>query len=100
MSVVAELRAARALIDSPEKWTQGAFARRADSEHACSIRDVGATRFCAAGAVVRAGGGGDATAALREATGHFGGLYAWNDAPERTHAEVLAVFDRAIAARS
>lgn len=36
--------------------------------------------------------------ALRDAIGGTDTVIAWNDAPERTHAEVLAAFDKAIAA--
>lgn len=35
-----------------------------------------------------------------EGDGVLGPIWDWNDAPERTHAEVLAAFDRAIAACS
>ena len=89
------LTVARALIDKPEKWCQGGF-HKGDS-------------FCAAGALrepwmtkpVREEYYGESRAAelLAKAVGiyDFNLISRWNDAPERTHAEVLAAYDRAIA---
>ena len=99
------LRAARALIDQPEKWTQGTM-----------MHDAGGM------AVFRTGGPVVARcvrSAIKEAcVGFVGlehweimvplmdsinrhsenvhGLTGWNDAPERTHADVMLAFDRAI----
>ena len=41
---------------------------------------------------------GAALKALKCAIGNGHEIVPWNDAPERTHAEVMAAFDRAIAA--
>ena len=99
------LRAARALIDQPEKWTQGALRRDVNG---CPLgnnpeREIQAR--CAGGAI------GDACQSVwpdldevsdhlrRSINCHGGdvhGITYWNDRPERTHAEVMLAFDRAI----
>lgn len=43
---------AKALIDSPEKWTQGAFARDNAGYEVPSL-DSSACRFCSGGAILR-----------------------------------------------
>lgn len=106
MSTLADkLREARAFIDTPEKWTQGANARDAVGLPV-PVSARGAVCFCSAGAVIRAVPSVDFSSAasqLVEAAGIVSftvehGLTVWNDDPERTHAEVLAAFDRAIEA--
>ncbi len=91
------LEAARALIAKPGGWTQNQYGY--------------AKCFCAAGAIWHAGhrfgvGGGDAISVLSSALGlrdrtawesHDSPLVEWNDTPERTQADVIAAFDRAIA---
>ena len=102
------LRAARALIDRPEKWTQGAQHRDAKGRRLDSQRGRPVVARCAAGAI------GDACestmAEWKEVSGQLrnsinrhrfpGGrilaLTTWNDHPNRTHAEVMLAFDRAI----
>lgn len=101
---------ARKLIDTPDKWTTGCLARtkggqsiRYSSEHAAC--------FCALGAIYRANRGTyeqhrqpsdnremerEAERAIQLAT--KGNVPEWNDAPERTHDEVLEAYDIAIAA--
>lgn len=81
------LRAAKALIDMEEKWIKGI------------MRDGDAR--CAVGAILLAAptmGGYVATAKMfaLAAGAEPGRIAFWNDAPERTHAEVMAAFDRAI----
>lgn len=95
MSEVAEvLRAARALIDTPDKWCQGQFHKDG--------------AYCASGAIGVAAGVDievgcwfchPAWQALADTVNaaQSGGIGSWNDRPERTHADVLAAFDRAIA---
>lgn len=91
------LRRARALIDTPEKWCKGAL-----------VRD-GA--FCVRGALKTAISGSIWAAfdplltRAEQALGFpgFDGVHSeprlpsWNNAPERTHADVMAAFDKAIA---
>lgn len=82
------LIAARALIAEPGRWCQGID------------RVMGAR--CAAAALEDAGDGQPrnirtlAYDTFKTTTGISGKLSDWNDAPNRTHAEVLAAFDRAI----
>lgn len=89
------LKRARALIDAPEKWTQDA-----------SRRDFGGKlAFCMSGALQSSFGFGivnDPTYSklyqrLHDAAGKPCSIEGWNDARYRTHAEVMACFDRAIA---
>lgn len=84
---------ARALIASPENWCQGKLFARKDGT-TCLFSD-NADCFCALGACIRAGAPDAALAACLPACWH-GRLTKFNDYPGRTHAEVLAVFDKAI----
>ena len=94
------LRAAKARIATPERWTRGRMARDEDgngvqsvSEHACAWCSIGAVEAetgASTSALVRA------LRALNRAIDNKP-IDDWNDAPGRTHAEVLAAFDRAIA---
>ena len=105
------LRAARALIDSPEKWTRGAYARDAE-RRAANPTDNGAVCFCALGALERAVWGCSLSpvwlSALEllveleipmawRATAEALNLAAYNDDPHMSHTAVLALFDAAIA---
>ncbi len=91
--LIADLEAARALIDTPEKWHQG------------SLRDYTANgvafRWCAVGACRQVTESFEIARyiAAKRALSHIlgGTVWEWNDAPERTHAEVLELFDKAIA---
>jgi hypothetical protein len=100
------LIAARAKIEAPERWTQGAYAKTAKRNKA-DPNSPRATCWCILGAVAavtgdnpnrpdRAISSGLAAAAGVDAYNEC--VIEWNDAPGRTHAEVLAAFDRAIAA--
>lgn len=92
-SVKGVLIAARKMIENPENWGKGLE------------RERGLGRHCAEVAIDRARyGSREAKLALVKAiTGAESdavgcNIIYWNDAPDRTHAEVLAAFDRAIAA--
>lgn len=93
MTTAEVLRAARALIDTPEKWGQGFNSRRPGT--CCALE--------ALEAVAQTTGTDHHAAddALRIAV-PLSGVYTttWNDARSTTHADVLAAFDRAIAAES
>lgn len=91
-----DLRAAKALIDTPEKWTKGKLIRRDENDQICAMCSIGAI-YVATQETLNARHYA-AKAAFREAAGCVEGLSIsyWNDAPERTHAEVMAAFDRAI----
>ena len=105
MTTLQILKAARELISEPERWTKDAEARspigrsvRHESPNAC--------RWCVLAAIWRAGGppppsgyGTGAIGALLDAGG-FGdsiSLLDYNDDPNTTHADILALYDRAIA---
>lgn len=104
------LEQAKALIDTPEKWTKKAYAReKQDESSVLSYFDPKASCFCSLGALYRAGlsasCAGDVPRARRvldRATGvdHFGfsgSIVRTNDHPDTTHTDIMAVFDRAIA---
>lgn len=99
MQTVEILKAARALIDTPEKWTRGVYARdlAGGDVHPSDDRAV---CFCSKGALMRIAGLGDDYTKAREKLSEHVGAYIvqFNDDPERTHPEVLAAFDAAIAA--
>lgn len=101
MATVREnLIAAKALIDTPEKWLKGALSTGDD------------TCFCAMGALGHAGGFGlvasDKTPEMASLLDSIPASFVWvrdrhrlaayNDHPNTTHADIMALFDRAIAA--
>jgi hypothetical protein len=99
MTPLETLKAARQLISHPAKWTQGEFARDIDGD-ASGVLVARAHCFCALGAIEKAYGSCAWTEAddaisrvcrrkFGQEVGHF------NDT--HTHAEVLALFDAAIA---
>ena len=90
------LVAARAKV--AQGWTQHAAARRADGALSMT-KSKDAVCWCAVGAInAVATCTGDVDLALKVIGVELGhGLILFNDTPGRTQAEVLAVFDRAIA---
>jgi hypothetical protein len=97
------LRAARARIEREEHWTKDATARDGAGFLVMSTDPI-ACRWCALGALhVTLGGdfnekpgGPEAYGFLRVAAGNQPVVH-FNDAPKTKHADVLAVFDNAIA---
>ncbi len=103
------LTEARSLITNPDNWTQGFFARDGDGV-LLESDSPGATCWCAWGAIQKVVGVSLLSKAhnlylwdtLWNATGEpdFGSsshvIWSYNDT--HTHEEVLAVFDKAIAA--
>ncbi len=89
------LMKARALIADSAKWGKGMRCNRAVFETYCAAEAIEAV---AEPSPARR----EAYRLLHQAVGlnHnvWGLLTDWNDAPERTHAEVLAAFDKAIEA--
>ena len=98
------LRAARERIATPERWTQGEYARtdKGDALPADDILSRRASCWCAVGALRAAGvwsdDGNQFTRALADAIGLLDDycIPDWNDTPGRTHAEVLDAFSKAI----
>jgi len=110
------LIAARALVDTPDKWTKGSYAKDGQGRQVPSYSEQ-AQCFCTLGAFFHASASFHEKPFIqtpehelmeRQARRALGNainpkalfiLFAdWNDAPERTHAEVLAAYDKAIAA--
>ena len=89
----AQLRGGRELIR--QGWTQNAAASAASGREV-DVNDPRACRWCAGGALQAVGADIPAFAAIKRWSGNpF--ISGWNDSPRRTQAEVLAVFDEAIA---
>lgn len=96
-SVAETLRAARAVIEDRERWTQWAIAR--DSDHrAVDPQAPSAVRWCMLGAIRRVDGPFEDSAietlgsVIRDRD-----IEAFNDREERRHSAVLDAFSRAIA---
>ena len=98
--VIDALVRARGLVE--RGWCQGWFARDADGYEVAAVSPQ-ACRFCALGAIRHATNvfveGDNCIRLVLRAGGNeaLGDLFTWNDAPERTQADVLALYDRAIA---
>lgn len=106
LTVLGLLERARELLSDVRRWTKGAYARNAQHEP-CEPQDDGACQYCLIGALALASGGGlteeeqkvfgaaeSALCALLPP--RVGGLAQWNDYHARSHADVLALLDRAI----
>ncbi|MFB2553933.1 DUF6197 family protein [Ensifer soli] len=91
---------AQSLIRDPKNWGRHEYARTSDGT-LTDITDPNAFCFCTAGAVYRVlgsvGGFPASLQILARAIGDSseGSIYLWNDNWRRTHAEVMAAFDRA-----
>ncbi|MES2055782.1 MAG: hypothetical protein V4564_07590 [Pseudomonadota bacterium] len=107
-----DLRAARAVIEKPEAWTRRAYAKTANNRQTRSPLSENAVRFCVLGAICRAVGEPDygmgrssrassfllGFVPLNRRTSVLAGIVAFNDRKSTTHVDILALFDRAIAA--
>ncbi len=101
--VVANLEAAKAKIATPEAWMQGFYAEDATGNQ-INGNDPSAVCFCAYGAVEAATGKIHGNSSIPEikildtASESISRMHAssYNDAKDRTHAEVLVLFDKAI----
>jgi len=95
------LRKARAVIEKPENWTKGDFARDAKLRPISAL-STDAQCFCTWGAIIRVSENApqmnNAADALYRHLNHPMDLDVFNDDETTTHAEVLSLFDRAIAA--
>ena len=102
MTAAELLREARKLLEDPSHWTKGAFAKAAAGCAIASTSD-NAVCWCAIGALRRFDRGGysaaysNAVFVLQCCVSGSGGVAEFNDDPNTTHADVLAMFDRAIA---
>lgn len=92
------LREAKRLLRKPQQWTQGDFATWTDGEEASMC-------YCANGALLAVTdgtcnlitSGASLHLSLAARARGFETASKFNDAPGRKHAEVLALFDEAIA---
>lgn len=94
MSVKENLIKAKALIDTPEKWGRGEYVK-----NEC---------FCAIGALAEALGVNPVSSGLTMSKEYeallgavpdtFYGVWRYNDAEDTTHSDIMALYDRAIAA--
>ena len=98
------LRGARRILTDPKRWVQGYYACDVHG-YRCEVGHHNAIRFCLAGAIGLYGHPGHkadavsiAVPVLKRVLGidPIDSLTKWNDAPERTHTEVLAALDAAI----
>lgn len=105
------LQAVRAKIDTPEKWTQGTFGRAADGRaldvHSDDLKIDShllstAAKVCIIGAAYTVANGAEPHMRLSNLLGFEFAWYLtdWNDEANRTHDEVLALIDEAIAKAS
>jgi hypothetical protein len=97
---LAVLARARELIADEDRWCRRSFAR-SWLNIPVPVQSVAARRFCAMGAIMHAGR--KLGVRVEEARNVLEWQIArpieqWNDDPVRTHAEVVAAFDGAIAA--
>lgn len=100
MNTASALTAAKALILDPDKWVNMANPFRYDENKK-------PLNFCVGTALAKVAGEHYATymdarrkfcqaASINNPADSLEPIFRWNDAPERTHEEVLAAFDRAI----
>lgn len=93
------LEKTRDLLSDPVSWTQHTWARNERGE-LTDYRGADACKFCIGGAFFRTAEGSERSVRIR-AWDHvmvatYSNTFIWNDAPERTHAEVLEALDKAI----
>lgn len=91
------LRAAKAKIEDPNRWTKGEYARD-ERGKPVNIASQEAVCWCVLGATGWSGNVADKMLerALFGMSAHCD-IDVFNDASETTHADVMALFDRAIA---
>lgn len=99
-STLSVLLRARELIADEERWCRRTYARGWRGIPV-PVQSAGAHRFCALGAIMRAGGElglpvDDAHSALEWQT--VRPVQDWNDDPAHTHRDVVTAFDASIAA--
>lgn len=104
MNTVEILKSARSLIADESRWVRGHYAATAGKDRAIGPNEKNAHCFCAIGAIAKvmnvSGGDAEESDAAIKLSNAAGFYYGW-DVPEfndnHEHAEVLALFDKAIA---
>lgn len=89
------LIAAKAKISDPDKWTQGSFAKD-KMGYEVSYKSPRAVCWCSMGAVASVQDGFRARALFKVCPGKSS-VAAYNDKPTTTHADIMKLFDDAIA---
>lgn len=102
LKVLSILQAARLLLDDPRHWTKG-WEARDKSGGGVSPGDYAAACWCGRGALWAVApddqwSRSDASAEVEAQLplGDWDSIPSYNDAPRRTHADILALYDRAI----
>ena len=91
------LIAARKLIEREDKWGKGEYEYQG---FMCAIGAIAAVQCGSPGSAERSEDGKALASALPDdMEKHTFYVTIYNDAPETTHADILALFDRAIAAQ-
>jgi hypothetical protein len=91
---------ARAKIADPAKWGKGKRYFDRPVETCCAAEAIEEIATLSTRWFARRRAAFDAFRKAADIPDSWGALTDWNDAPERTHAEVLAAFDKAIASAS
>jgi hypothetical protein len=97
-TVLEVLEGALEILRDPKRWTKGTLARDSSGKPT-DISGNYAVCFCASGAIIKASfniGYMKARHSLSDVVGNCS-ISWWNDAPERTHAEIIQGFEKAIA---
>lgn len=87
---------ARAKIADPANWGKGSRGQSRGWNTCCASEAIEDVTFVSKEGLARRRAALDAVAAAAKCND----VPLWNDAPERTHAQVLAAFDKAIASAS
>jgi hypothetical protein len=101
MKPINECKTVYELLESPERWMKGAYSNREVIAQTDGVNDPDATCFCIQGAIrkiytVRSDNNRYVTKVKNTLPlHHYEYLHEWNDAPERTHAEVLEAVRKA-----
>ena len=98
------LKAVRALLDKPEKWTQGAYAKTRSGIYVASS-SPNACKWCLSGAINRATQAAPKPVLLAtrlqsiliDKVGRAKSVCGWNDKDERTYEDVINLLDDCIA---
>jgi hypothetical protein len=95
MTALDKLRAARALISDPAKWTQGTIARDWTGKQT-TADSIDAFCWCAIGALEKVASNAEPFKLLKwSMPSGYRSIVSFNDS--HTHDEVLALFDKTIA---
>jgi hypothetical protein len=101
MKPINECKTVYELLESPERWMKGAYSNREVIAQTDGVNNPEATCFCILGAIRKVYNlTRDSNEYAEKVKNtlqlyHWEYLHEWNDAPERTHAEVLEAVRKA-----